>query len=52
MAEKISDLSGDEREQRIAELKRKMQESAKRNRAASGERASLRSRRPLRLLRR
>jgi cytochrome b6-f complex iron-sulfur subunit len=37
MAEKISDLSGNEREQRIAELKRKMQESAKRNRAANGE---------------
>lgn len=33
MAEKISDLSGEEREQRIAELKRRMQESAKRNRA-------------------
>ena len=37
MAEKISDLSGEEREQRIAELKRRMQESAERNRAASGE---------------
>lgn len=37
MAEKISDLSGEEREQRIAELKRRMQESAKRNRAAQGE---------------
>jgi cytochrome b6-f complex iron-sulfur subunit len=34
MAEKISDLSGDERAERIAELKRKMQESAKRNRGA------------------
>ncbi|MFN2203042.1 MAG: ubiquinol-cytochrome c reductase iron-sulfur subunit [Caldilineaceae bacterium] len=34
MADKISDLSGEEREQRIAELKRKMQESAKRNQAA------------------
>ena len=40
MAEKISDLSGDEREQRIAELKRRMQESAKRNRAAPGEASS------------
>ncbi len=39
MAEKISDLSGDEREQRIAELKRKMQESAKRNRAAQADEA-------------
>jgi cytochrome b6-f complex iron-sulfur subunit len=37
MAEKISDLTGEEREQRIAELKRRMQESAKRNREAQGE---------------
>ena len=36
MAERISDLSGDEREQRIAELKRKMQEAAKRAQAAHG----------------
>lgn len=41
MAERISDLSGDEREQRIAELKRKMQESAKRTRTAQdGEESS------------
>jgi cytochrome b6-f complex iron-sulfur subunit len=33
----IGDLSGDEREQRAAELKRKMQEAARRARAARGE---------------
>lgn len=35
----IGDLSGDEREQRAAELKRKMQEAARRAKAARGEEA-------------
>ncbi|GIV80078.1 Rieske 2Fe-2S domain-containing protein [Litorilinea aerophila] len=34
MAEKISELTGEEREKRIAELKKKMQEAAKRAKAA------------------
>ncbi|MCX6045284.1 MAG: Rieske 2Fe-2S domain-containing protein [Chloroflexi bacterium] len=38
MAEKVGDLSGDEREQRVAELKRKMQEAAhKKAQAAPAE---------------
>jgi cytochrome b6-f complex iron-sulfur subunit len=36
----IAELSGDEREQRAAELKRKMQEAAQRRQAASGEGAT------------
>jgi cytochrome b6-f complex iron-sulfur subunit len=37
MAEKISELSGDEREKRVAELKAKMQAAAKRQQAAHAE---------------
>jgi cytochrome b6-f complex iron-sulfur subunit len=42
MAEKISELTGDERDKRIAELKRKMQEAAKKAQAAkmAGESAA------------
>jgi cytochrome b6-f complex iron-sulfur subunit len=40
MAEKTSDLSGDDRAARIAELKRKMQESAKKTKAAPTERSA------------
>lgn len=35
MAEKVGDLSGDEREQRVAELKRKMQEAAQKKAQAA-----------------
>jgi hypothetical protein len=37
MAEKLSDLSGEKRTKRIAELKRRMQESAMRNRTSENE---------------
>ena len=37
MAEKVADLSGDEREKRVAELKRKMQEAAQKKQMAQAE---------------
>lgn len=37
MAEKIADLSGDDREKRVAELKRKMQEAAQKAQSAHSE---------------
>ncbi len=40
MADKIADLSGDEREKRVAELKAKMQASAKKAKAAAPEGAT------------
>ncbi len=41
MAEKVADLSGDEREKRVAELKRKMQEAAQKVQTAHAEPASV-----------
>lgn len=38
--EKLAELTGEEREKHIAELKRKMQEAAKKAKAAAGERAT------------